>query len=284
MTGMNYTRLLSLIAAAAMVSQGSAAENQATKIPNFVGEAGLSSRNSGTPIRALRFLTTLDFPPFSYLDESDKLTGFNVYLAKSICSELQIEASCTIQAVPFDELMSTVEAGRADAIISGLASTSEHREQFNFSNSYLRFPGRFVSLKSVSTSNNFDSGLADVKIGVIAGSGHEKLARAFFPQASVTGYANDTLLSDELIAKKIDLMFGDGMSLSFWINGEASKNCCTFFGGAYYSSHYLGEGMRIAALNSRPDVIQAIDRSLAVIQQKGGLDELFLRFFPNSFY
>ncbi len=277
-------KILSLMAALMMASQVTAAENLATKMPNFVGESGLSSGNSAAPIRALRFLTTLDFPPFSYLDENDRLTGFNVYLAKSICSELQIEASCTIQAVPFEELIPTVTAGRADAIISGLASTTENREQFNFSNSYLRFPGRFISLKSSTSPKNFDSGLAGVKIGVIAGSGHEKLARSYFPQASVIGYASDTLLSDELVAKKIDLMFGDGMSLSFWINGEASKKCCAFVGGAYYSSYYLGEGMRIAALNSRPDVIQAIDRSLNLIQQKGGIEELFLRFFPNTFY
>ncbi len=281
---MDYKQILAFMVAIVMISRPLAAAENAIKIPNFVGETGLSSNGNGSSIRSLRFLTTLDFPPFSYLDSNDRLTGFNVYLAKSICAELQIEAACTIQALPFDELLPSMDAERGDAIISGLASTAESREQLSFSNSYLRFPGRFVAAKAEKAGLNFDGGLQDIKIGVIAGSGHEKLARSYFPRANVIGFANELLLADDLITKKVDLMFGDGLQLSFWINGQASKGCCEFAGGAYYSSAYLGEGMRIAALNTRPDVIQAINKALDSIQKKHGLDELFLRFFPNSFY
>ena len=281
---MNYKFLMVFLTGAIVVSQSVLAGESSTKIPNFIGEAEVSKSNTGSPIRTLRFLTTLDFPPFSYLDENSRLTGFNVYLAKAICAELGIQAACTIQALPFEELVPTIDAGRGDAIVSGLASTTETREQFSFSNSYLRFPGRFVALKSSKAEIDFDNGLPAAKIGVVAGSDHEKLARAYFPRASIVGIANEQLLITELTDKKVDLMFGDGLNLSFWINGAQSKNCCAFTGGAYYSSLYLGEGMRIAVPNSRPDVIEAINRSLDLIQQKRGIDELFLRFFPNSFY
>jgi polar amino acid transport system substrate-binding protein len=281
---MTYKNLFALAALSLMFPQTVKAADNAIKIPNFIGEAGLSGSNNGTSIRSLRFLTTLDFPPFSYLDSSGRLTGFNVYLAKSICAELEIQTACTIQALPFEELIPTLEAGRGDAIISGFASTSLSREQLSFSNTYLRFPGRFVAIKSGAAPYDFNAGLPEVKIGVVAGSGHEKLARSYFPRATVIGIANEQLLADELIAKKTDLIFGDGLQLSFWINGETSKGCCALVGGAYYSNTYLGEGMRIAAPNARPDIVQAIDRSLDAIQQKRGIDELFLRFFPNGFY
>jgi polar amino acid transport system substrate-binding protein len=281
---MNYRYLLAFVFPFVFYPHIAAAAENSIKIPNFVGETGLSSNNGGSSLRALRFLTTLDFPPFSYLDSEDRLTGFNVYLAKAICAELEIQTACTIQALPFEELMQTIEAGRGDAIISGMASTSESRELLSFSNAYLRFPGRFAALKAKSKAKDFDNGLPDVKIGVLAGSGHEKLARSYFPRATVIGIANEKLLTDELTAKKIDLIFGDGLQLSFWINGEASKSCCQLVGGAYYSKGFLGEGMRIAAPISRPDVIQAINRSLDSIQQKHGIDELFLRFFPNGFF
>jgi polar amino acid transport system substrate-binding protein len=286
---MHYKSLIAALPVLFLTFQGVAAEESSTKIPNFVGESELSGSSGISSIRNLRFLTTLNFPPFNYLDERDRLTGFNVYLAKAICAEMSIQAACTIQAVPFEELIPTMISGRADAIISGFASSAGTRDRFGFTNSYLRFPGRFVATKTARISNksgssDFDGGLEGAKIGVIAGSGHEKLARSYFPQATVIGFADEQFLTADLTSGKIDLMFGDGMKLSFWLHGQASKGCCNFIGEAYYSSEFLGEGMRIAALNSRPDVIRAINQSLDSIQRKHGVDELFLRFFPNRYY
>ena len=34
-------------------------------------------------VPAIRFLTTADFPPFNYRDESGELVGFNVDLARA---------------------------------------------------------------------------------------------------------------------------------------------------------------------------------------------------------
>jgi len=53
------------------------------------------------PVPAIRFLTTADFPPFNYRDESGELIGFNIDLARALCTELQI--SCTIQAWPWEQ-------------------------------------------------------------------------------------------------------------------------------------------------------------------------------------
>src|ERR1700710_2953381 len=50
---------------------------------------------------AIRFLTTADFPPFNYRDASGQLIGFNIDLAKSICTELTV--ACTVQAWPWEQ-------------------------------------------------------------------------------------------------------------------------------------------------------------------------------------
>lgn len=273
-----------LLAAVTLLQIGTLAAEPKTKIPNFIGESELAGRDDATSVRALRFVTTLNFPPFNYLDADGRLTGFNVYLAKAICAELKIQASCTIQALPFEEIEGAIRTGRGDAVIAGFAANEESREQFGFSNSYLRFPGRFVSRKANTKVFDFDSGLSAVKIGVLAGSGHEKLVRSYFSDATIVGISSEPLLIAELNSEKVDLIFGDGLYFGFWVNGEASKACCALVGGAYYSPVFLGEGMRIAALNSRPDVIQSVNRALNAIQQKKGIEELFLRFFPNSFY
>ena len=60
---------------------------------------------SGLP--RLRFLTTLDFPPFNFADSRGRAAGFNVDLARALCRELEIEQKCEIQAMPWDELDAT---------------------------------------------------------------------------------------------------------------------------------------------------------------------------------
>ena len=122
------------------------------------------------------------------------------------------------------------------------------------------------------------------RIGAVAGSSHEKLARAFFPKATVTAYANESLLYEDLNDAKLDTVFGDAMRLAFYINGTLAKACCKFEGGSYYSSAYLGEGMRIAVARDRQDLGAALDRALFALQKRGALSELYLRFFPAGFY
>ena len=49
----------------------------------------------------LRFITTTDFPPFSFIDASGRLSGFHVDLARAICAALEITDRCQIHALPW---------------------------------------------------------------------------------------------------------------------------------------------------------------------------------------
>ncbi len=253
-------------------------------VPNFLGPNTIPGIEAPDLQRGIKFLTTLDFPPFSFLDSSGRLTGFNVYLAKLVCAELSIVENCTVQAMPWEELGPSIVRGQGDAIISGLAATDASRTEYGFSKPYLRIPARFVGTKSAITVRDFDAGLKGVKIGVLAQSGYERLAQSDFPEAIRTGYASDDLLFSDLASGKIDLIFGDGLRLAFWLSSERSRGCCQFEGGAYYSSRFLGEGMRIAVSAGDINLQKQIDHALISLQRKGKIEELYLRFFPVGFY
>ena len=96
-----------------------------------------------TPIPAIRFLTTADFPPFNFRDETGQLVGFNIDLAKRICAEVNV--ACTIQAWPWDQAAEALSDSQGDALIAGLAMTEENGALFDFSSTYLALPGRFVT-------------------------------------------------------------------------------------------------------------------------------------------
>lgn len=256
----------------------------ADSAPNFLG----TSAPSGSPDKprqaGLKFLTTLDFPPFSFLDSNGRLNGYNVYLAKLICAELTQETNCTIQSMPWRDLESSLESGTGNAIISGIAATAESRRKFAFSKPYLRMPASFISLVSPTRQVDVDKASKGIKIGVIAPSAYKDMAQSFFPETSITGFASEELMQSELKAGKIDLVFGDALQSAFWLSSEDGRGCCRFEGQPYYSEAFLGEGMRIALSLNNPSLKAQIDDALGALQRKGKLEELYLRFFPVGFY
>jgi polar amino acid transport system substrate-binding protein len=268
----------------AMTLPASAGAQEIVRVPNFLGPNDASGIGPSDSQQGIQFLTTLDFPPFSFLDETGRLNGFNVYLAKLVCAELSLEDNCTIQGVPWDDLEPALARGQGNAVIAGMASTEAARLNYGFSKPYLRLPARFAALKTRTSDDDFDTGLAGSKIGVLAQSAHEANARSYFPNAEITGYASDERLIADLQAGKINLIFGDGMRLAFFLSTETGSSCCRFVGGPYFSSDFLGEGMRIAVPVEQEKLQEQINHALISLQRKGKIEELYLRFFPEGFY
>ena len=122
------------------------------------------------------------------------------------------------------------------------------------------------------------------RIGVVSGSAHEAMLRSYFPDARPVTYAREEWLYDALRKGQIDGVFGDGMRLSFWIGAAASENCCRFAGGPYIAPEYLGAGLAIAVKQEDEVLARAFDFALREINVKGTFAELYLKYFPISFY
>ena len=237
---------------------------------------------SGLP--RLRFLTTTDFPPFNYLDENGRLSGLHVDLARAICAELAIADKCQIQALPWGELEAALAKGEGEAIIAGLAVTPENRAKFAFSRPYLRFPARFIVTKANAPAEPLATTLAGKRVGVVAGSAHEQLLRDNFGGAQAVAYERQEPLLSDLKAGKIDAAFGDGMRFGFWLESADAADCCRFAGGPYLAPEYLGSGLSIAVTPANEKLAAAFDAALQQISANGVFTELYLRYFPVSFY
>jgi polar amino acid transport system substrate-binding protein len=232
----------------------------------------------------LRFLTTIDFPPFNFLDGNGRLSGFHVDLARAICAELAIQAKCQIQALPWAELDSALASQQGDAIIAGTAITAESRARYVFSRPYLRFPARLVTLKAKALGQPMFEKIAGERIGVIAGSAHERMLRDLFPTAKVVTYSKQEWMYGDLKERKLAGIFGDGMRLGFWLAGTDSAGCCVFADGPYLSAQYLGNGLAIATSPENAELADAFDYALQQISTNGTFAELYLRYFPVGFF
>lgn len=231
------------------------------------------------PVPTIRFLTTADFPPFNYRDESGELVGFNVDLARALCTELEI--SCTIQAWPWEQATDALADRQGDALIAGLAVTPESGERFDFSSIYLMFPGRFVA-RLADTPGFAPERLEGRRVAVRQGSTHEDFLRRYLPTAQAVGFASETEALEALQGGQVDAFFGDAMRASFWLNEQI--DCCDFVGDPYFRADAFGEGLAVALPAGQDAVRHAIDYGLVRLKESGRFDELYLRWFPVSFY
>lgn len=262
--------------AAASAQEGSAPSY--TDPRERIAVPDLSSRSR------IRFLTTVDFPPFNFIDQSGKLAGFHVDLARAICDVLKMREKCQIQALPWEELAGALETGQGEALIAGLAVTEESRERYRFTRPYLELPARFVVPAAMTAEGGAATALAGRRVGVMARSAHEAMLRAWFPKISAVPFDRQDWLFAALREGGVDAVFGDGVQLSFWLSSSAAGGCCRMFDGPYVSRAFLGEGLAIAVAPRNGELTGAFDNAIAEINRSGRFAELYLRWFPNGLY
>jgi polar amino acid transport system substrate-binding protein len=249
-------------------------------VPGFWDPRRRPERPDLTRISQIRFLTENDYPPFDFPGQDGNPAGFNVDLARMICEELKV--NCTIQARRFDTLIAALGDNHGDAVIASLAPTPALRERVDFTDPYYRSPARFVARRDSNIEDVVPERLEGKKIAVVAATSHEAYAKTFFTEAETKSYPSADAAREALRRGEVDLLFGDGIGLGFWLNGTDSANCCEFRGGPFTESRYFGEGVGIAVRRGNDTLRQAINWALFGLWEKGRFTDLWLRYFPIS--
>lgn len=270
--------LLALFAAALAV----AAPSACAQTPSFQDPAGKLEKPDMNGLRQIRFLTEDDFPPFNFATPDGRLVGFNVDLARAICEEL--ETSCTIQRRSWELLIPSLDDNSGDAIIASLAMTPEARAKVDFTAPYLLTPGRFAMRVDTILAEATPEALGDSSVAVVAGSTHEAFLKKFFPRAKPESFETAALARNALKLGHVNALFGDAVSLSFWLNGAEAAKCCAFKGGPFVDPAFFGDGMGIAVKTGAARLRRALDYALARLSRRGVFAELYLKYFPLSPY
>lgn len=242
--------------------------------------AGASEVTDQTRRVAIRFMTDSDYPPFHYYDEEGVLTGFNVDMARAIC--LELSAACDIQVRTWNELLPALRRGDTDALVASHAITPALLKEFDVTDRYYFTPARFVGRRDAQQVTATPEGLRGKRVGVVRGSAHEAYARTFFPNSAIVPFESAELAWDAVrTGGGVDVSFGDGIALTFWINGTLSRGCCELKGGPFFEPKYFGDGVGIVVPKTDAQLKGLINAALARIRASGRYEELMLRYFPN---
>ena len=229
----------------------------------------------------IRFLTELDYPPFDYAGPDGNPAGFNVDLARLLCDE--INTTCTIQARRFDT------AARR-------AQRQPRRCRHRFDRVDRGYPPHAPISPIPITARRRASSPAPTARSATCCRNWSRARRSRWspaprtrlsskrcsPRPRLHPYPNAEAAREALRNKDVDLLFGDGIALAFWLNGSDSGGCCAFRGGPYLESRFFGEGVGIAVKRGNDLLRQALNWALFRQWEKGSYTDLWLRYFPIS--
>jgi polar amino acid transport system substrate-binding protein len=261
---------------------GGAKSDDQVFLPSFWDPQHRLEKPDLVGIHSLRFLTEDDYPPFNFTLADGTLAGFNIDLARAICEELKV--TCTVQARRWDTLIDSLNDGKGDALIASFGITADTRAKLDFTVPYYKTPARFVVPANSPLKDFSPEGLAGKTIGVEPHSAHEAYLKTFFPAAILKTYDQTSSLRGALKKGEIDALFGDGVTLSLWLNSADAQNCCAFRGGPFTESRFFGEGVGIAVKKGNANLRHALDYALAGLVEKGVYADLYLKYFPVGLY
>lgn len=131
----------------------------------------------------IRIGLTGNQPPYNMKSKSGELMGFEVDLANILANSIGVKL--TTVEMPFSELLPALEAGKIDAVMSGMTVTSERSVKALFAGPYtvsgksiLAKSSVLAKLKGTEEANN-----EAYKITCLKGSTSEDFVRKYMPKA-----------------------------------------------------------------------------------------------------
>ena len=223
----------------------------------------------------LRIATTGGYPPFSYVDDAGNMAGFDVDIALALCAELGAE--CEVVREEWERLIPELRAGSFDAIAASMSITGKRRELVSFTDRYYSNVVRFVARKG----SGFDPADAAGKtIGAARATiASDWLEAKLADTTTIRLYSGQQELDGDLVAGRLDAMFGDSLGSYAWLQGPDGGGF-EFVGEEYR----LDEGIGIAVRQKDESLLSRLNGALKAILANGTYERINARYFPFSIY
>lgn len=129
--------------------------------------------------------TSGNMPSMSQLDDKGDITGFDIDVARVMANLLGVKLEARV--FEFAELISALEEGKVDVVISNMTITPQRNLKVAFVGPYMRSGKCFVTRNRdlASGEGAKDLNVPETRLAVLADSTSEKFARALLPQATL---------------------------------------------------------------------------------------------------
>ncbi|MBE5964323.1 MAG: transporter substrate-binding domain-containing protein [Lachnospira sp.] len=239
-----------------------------------VGLTGCKTKND----KVIRVGTNAEFPPFEYMDENGKPTGFDIELITAICNEMGYEVE--IVNMEFKSLIASIQTGGIDASIAGMTVTEERKQSVNFSESY--FNATQYIILPIDSSITDIAQLNGKRIAVQEGTTGDLIATPGTEDSMITDTSTvikrfkkgtDAVL--ELKNGGVDAVIIDSSPAKKFV----SSNTKTL---KYIDTNMDAEEYAIAVSKDKNEILDIINEGLIKVKENGTYDALIEQYFGEG--
>ncbi|MGI8351929.1 transporter substrate-binding domain-containing protein [Niallia circulans] len=237
-------------------------------------EKGSNSGYESADKKVLVMGTSADYAPFEYIDtaKSDEIIGFDIDLAKALSEKLGYQIQ--VKDMDFSGLISALQSGKVDLVLSGMSPTPERAENVDFSDVYFTAKDLVVTTKdsNIKTVQDLDG----KKVGVQLGSIQEDAAKEIAKTVKVTVENRDRIpqLIQEIKAGRFDAAIIEDVVAKGYLNKE---DTLTSF-PAKEANEDAGSAI---AFPKGSDLTEKFNAELKKMKDSGEIDKLVVKWFGN---
>ncbi len=219
----------------------------------------------------ITFATEGTYAPYSFHDESDKLTGFDIEVAQAIADKLGLEAKFT--ETQWDGIIAGLDAGKYDAIANQVSITDERKEKYLFSDPYTYVYGVVIVNGDNTDINSFEE-LKGKDVALTVTSNWAELAESYGGKiVSTNGFSESIQL---VIQKRADATVNDNVTFLDYKANQPDANA-----KVVATSDEATESA-ILIRKDDSDLQEAVNSALKEIRDDGTLKSISEKYFGED--
>ena len=211
-----------------------------------------------------------DYPPMVFTDKDSNVVGFDVDLAREVCSRLGLRLR--LHLIPWADKEKELNTGNIDCVWNGMSVDESRASAMNLSDPYLT--NRLVFMVKNEAYNSLDS-LKGKKIGVqYASTAWSMIEQSEIKKdvKEIVQFETMNLALDAMVQDSVDAVFMDEVAAKYW-NVLNNKNYAILEDGVYNEFYAVGFRKADKALR---DTINAV---LASMKKDGKFVDVTVKWF-----
>ncbi|OTO20529.1 hypothetical protein A5875_001882 [Enterococcus sp. 3H8_DIV0648] len=219
----------------------------------------------------LRVGTEGTYSPFSYRDDNDKLTGYDVDVAKAVAKKIDYKVKFV--EAPWDSMLAAFDAKKTDVVFNQVAITPERKEKYVFSTPYsVSHPALIVN-----KDNNEIKDFADLKGKTSAQSltsNYAQMAEELGAEiSSVDGFSKAVEL---VVDNRADATLNDDVTYYDYLNQKPDAPIKIV--------KTSDEATEVAAMFHKGDekLAEKVDKAIKELEADGTLTKLSEKYFKKD--
>ncbi|WP_169778201.1 amino acid ABC transporter substrate-binding protein [Campylobacter curvus] len=211
------------------------------------------------------------YAPFSFYNEKNELTGFDVDIARAVAGKLNLKIE--FFAAPWDSMLAGFDAGKADAVFNQMSPTEECKKKYDFSKPYTVVYGAIIVRKDNDSIKSF-ADLKGKKDADSATSNWAQVAKKYGAEhVVVDSFAKSMEL---LFAGRVDCVIRDNIVFYDFIKArpDAPVKIAAMSEEKDYTAAAVQKG--------NEGLLEQINKALDELRAEGKLKEISVKYFGKD--